>query len=83
MNGDPFPFLFSSIRLTTRSFFTARATRESEKHKKEEGDDTAPFHFLSLCDGGGAMQRQRQPTMMMERAGKLFDLSPLRRSLLK
>ena len=45
MNGDPFPLLFSSIRLTTRSFFTARATRESEKHKKEEGDDKAPISF--------------------------------------
>ena len=47
---DPFPLLISSIRPTTRSFFTTRrATRESEKHKKEEGDDTAPFRSLSLC----------------------------------
>ena len=45
-----FHYLFPSGPPTTRSFFTTRrATRESEKHKKEEGDDTAPFRSLSLC----------------------------------
>ena len=48
---DPFPLLFSSIRPTTRSFFTGRATRESGKHKKEEGrKGMTRRHFIfSLC----------------------------------
>ena len=77
---DPLPLLFLSIRPTPRSFFTNCAclpsSRESEKHKKEEGDDTAPFHSLplsrsvSLCnhDDGGRGRAGRQNFSICHRA---------------